>query len=130
MINQTTKSTGGRDCTRRAAARGRRKPVSSIATMEIALRKLGIAAIAFFALGSAAYAMGGGPYPHLTGQPDLHTPAMVGANPGAGGYGGYSAPYNGYSANLGATSPNAPGWGWGPGDAWGNFPGSTSANGS
>jgi len=67
--------------------------------------KFAVAGIAFRTFGSAAYAMGGGPYPHLLGQPDLHSPAMEGANPEMAPFDGYTAPYNSYSADLGATAP-------------------------
>jgi hypothetical protein len=82
------------------------------------MRKLQIAAIAFFAFGSAGYAMGGQPYHPAPTQPD--------ANSAATEFG--AAPYGGYSANMGMTSQ--PQMGWGPGDAWRNFPGSLNANGS
>jgi hypothetical protein len=66
------------------------------------MRTLQIAAIAFFAFGSAAYAMGGGPYPHLLGQPDLHPSYPEGPAFDAAPLVVNPAPYVGYSAHLGS----------------------------
>lgn len=85
------------------------------------MRKLQIAAIAFFAFGSGAYAMGGASYHPAPTQSDVNSAPTERSTSGL-------IPYSDYSANLGVTSP--PQMGWGPGDAWRNFPGSLNANGS
>jgi hypothetical protein len=91
------------------------------------MRKLQIATIAFFAFGSAAYAMGGGPYHPAPTQPNVSSEAMQRPTYGEAPYSGFAEPYAGYSASLGMTSPSV--GGWGPGEAWGSFPGSLNANG-
>jgi hypothetical protein len=91
------------------------------------MRKLGIATIAFFAFGSAAYAMGGGPYHPAPTLPNVSSDATERPTSSAAGYSGYTEPYVGYSANLGMTRPGVTGWG--SGEAWGAFPGSLNANG-
>ena len=58
------------------------------------MQKLSITVVAFLAFGSAAYAMGGGPYPHLEGQaywPGASFQYEHDSNTGASDMSGYSA---------------------------------------
>jgi hypothetical protein len=86
------------------------------------MRTLQIAAIALLAFSSAAYAAGDGPYHHPIHK--AHHLHSVMAPPVDNG----QAPVSGFTADTAAPIARAPGWG--PGEAWHNFPGSLNANGS
>jgi hypothetical protein len=85
------------------------------------MRTLYIAAAAFLAFGSAAYAMNYGPYHHpLHRGHHVHSVVTAPVDNGQPAVSGFTAD---------TTAPIARAPGWGPGDAWHNFPGSTNANG-
>lgn len=84
------------------------------------MRKIHIAVVAFFAFGSAAYAMGGGSNHPMPTEANLKgVPAHAATR--------YQAGANNFTANIGTVSPRV--GGWGPGKAWGDFAGSLNANG-
>ena len=86
------------------------------------MRTLQIAAIAVLAFSSAAYAAGEGPYHRTHAARHLHAVMHRPIDNG-------QPANNGWTANTVAPAPIAHPSGWGPGDAWGSFPGSLNANG-
>ena len=85
------------------------------------MRTLQIAAMRSFGFRSAAYAMGDGPYhPTHKGGRHFHSAMHRPADNG-------QPPVNGFTAFVAPSVAPAPGWG--PGDAWHNFPGIADANG-
>lgn len=81
-------------------------------------KSLQTAVVVCFVLGSTAFAMGSEPSKPLPSAPSV-------------GDGGSHVQLNGFAANANSAIVGYPATpGWGPGRAWGDFPGSLNANGS